>query len=175
MGFPLANCVEFRWLFIVNIYPIWKYHTFTIEAKKFIHDFTWKHGTQYPLTRDSFITFGNCPPFNCRGEGRTIPCQKLWEISRSQEVISGYIKSPWNYLALFWEHQLLSLLMKQKPNVNNRLLPVVLIASKLDIWYWKSCYLLLPKGRSMEIWKNPLMGSWQKILPLSIILSTSCH
>ena len=22
-------------------------------------------------------------------EGRTIPCQKLWEISRSQEVISG--------------------------------------------------------------------------------------
>ena len=47
-------------------------HTFTIEAKKFIHDFTWKHGTQYPLTRDSFITFGNCPPFNCRGEDNSL-------------------------------------------------------------------------------------------------------
>ena len=38
----------------------------------------------------------------------------MWYKTRPWSVLSGYVKSPWNYLLLFWENQLWSLLKEAK-------------------------------------------------------------
>ena len=110
---------SFQFIWICHILK-WRWH----QCYAMLRPSSYYNSGEFPPTQNNKIVtwphpLGSNGSKPCTQEGPfslefyTCPSLKFVPSWRHL-IISGYIKSPWNYITLFWEYQLLSLLKLSK-------------------------------------------------------------